>query len=260
MGTTKSLGSKEEFDKFYTTETNVDFCLSKLDLAYYDYIIEPSAGNGSFSKKIKNCIALDIMPEDESIVKQDFLKYTPNFNGNILVVGNPPFGNNSSLAIKFFNHSAEFCNTIAFIIPKSFRKVSVQNKLNKFFWLREDFDINNTFLLKGEEYSVPCCFQIWEKRNEERKIFKYTPIEEIDFVDRSNADFRVQRVGGNSGKAFNNLIGSDQSNYFIKNKSSVSTENLIKIINSIEFNDINNTSGPRSLSKLEFIEKLKNYL
>ena len=36
-------------------------------------IIEPSAGNGSFSSQIK-CTAYDIEPEDEGIIKADFLQ------------------------------------------------------------------------------------------------------------------------------------------------------------------------------------------
>lgn len=35
-------------------------------------IIEPSAGNGSFSSQIK-CTDYDIEPEDEGIIKADFL-------------------------------------------------------------------------------------------------------------------------------------------------------------------------------------------
>jgi hypothetical protein len=44
-----------------------------LNISNYDCIIEPSAGEGSFSKNIKhnNIISLDIEPEDDSIIKMD---------------------------------------------------------------------------------------------------------------------------------------------------------------------------------------------
>ena len=45
-------------------------------------------------------------------------------------LGNPPFGKNCSLAIKFFNKAAEFADLIAFIIPRTFKRISIQNKLN----------------------------------------------------------------------------------------------------------------------------------
>ena len=60
-----------------------------------------------------------------------------------MTVGNPPFGKFSSLVIKFFNHSDEWSDVIAFIISKTFRKISVQNKLNKYFKLVLDKDIPN---------------------------------------------------------------------------------------------------------------------
>ena len=62
---------------------------------------------------------------------QDFLKYFPHSNtfNKIHVIGNPPFGRQSSLAIKFIRHSAKFCNTISFILPKSFKKDSMRNKV-----------------------------------------------------------------------------------------------------------------------------------
>ena len=37
----------------------------------------------------------------------------------------PPFGKVSSLAIRFFNKCAQFSDVIAFIIPRTFNKVSV---------------------------------------------------------------------------------------------------------------------------------------
>ena len=127
---------KEGLDKFYTIPSIVDKCIndiqSKYDFNNFDLIIEPSAGNGSFFTKIPPTvkkIGIDI-------IEQDFFNYIPDDNKkNILVIGNPPFGKVSSLAIKFFNHASNWSNVIAFIIPRTFRRISVQNKLNKNFHL-----------------------------------------------------------------------------------------------------------------------------
>ena len=112
-------------------------CITKVfelyDKSKLDLIIEPSAGNGSFYNQIEfnDKVGIDISPENENIKKMDFFDYKPpEDKKNILVIGNPPFGKISSIAIKFFNHSANWSNIIAFIIPKTFRRPSVQNRLN----------------------------------------------------------------------------------------------------------------------------------
>lgn len=148
---------KVNLEQFFTTVENAKFCLSYLDLLNYDIIIEPSAGNGSFS----NCIAYDIDPKDSKIIKQDFLKLnTEQFNNKkILTVGNPPFGRQSSSAIKFINKAAEFSDTIAFILPKSFKKERLINKLNEHLFLEDIIELPNTlFYFENSKFEIPCSF------------------------------------------------------------------------------------------------------
>jgi len=153
-------------DKFYTKETIVDLCLLQISLQEYESIIEPSAGNGSFSKKIK-CYAFDLEPEEETIIKANFFEIDlSKFNSPILIIGNPPFGKRSKLAIDFFNKSAEFASTIAFILPLQFRKWSVQSKLNENFILETDINIpENSFFYGNKSFDINCCFQIWHNKN-----------------------------------------------------------------------------------------------
>ena len=109
---------KHYLDKFYTKPKIVDMCLSAIDLSEFNTIIEPSAGNGAFSNKIDNCIALDIQPDNDNIIKQDYLNFNPlmyKICGKVLVIGNPPFGNGSSLVFKFFRQS-QYADCIAFIL------------------------------------------------------------------------------------------------------------------------------------------------
>lgn len=69
-----------------------------------------------------------------------------------------------------FNKAAEFAQTIAFILPKSFRKDSIQNRLSLDFILVKDIEIPNTiFTLPTEQQiEVPCVFQIWQRTDEPR--------------------------------------------------------------------------------------------
>ena len=115
-------------EKFYTNKQTVNGCITQFNLVMKDYnfskendvIIEPSAGNGAFiegcNRICNNCLFYDIEPEHNDIVKQDYLAFDysniqQKYN-NIHIIGNPPFGRQSSLAIKFIRYSALFCNSI----------------------------------------------------------------------------------------------------------------------------------------------------
>lgn len=60
-------------EKFYTKSDIAKTCIKQVtNLAEFDTIIEPSAGSGAFSSQIEKCIAYDIEPENDGIIKQDF--------------------------------------------------------------------------------------------------------------------------------------------------------------------------------------------
>ena len=95
-------------DKFYTKPESVKIVIEFLPkITSRDLVIEPRAGNGSFSNilkaKFKNVIAIDIEPEAEDIIVADFLTYDFDIKKyrKIHCVGNPPFGRQSTLARKF---------------------------------------------------------------------------------------------------------------------------------------------------------------
>ena len=124
----------KDLDKFYThpdiAKTFVDKINEMFPLNQYDMVIEPSAGSGNILQYLPtNSIGLDLEPEGDNIVKQDFFKYDPGYhplinNIRIAAVGNPPFGRQSSIARKFIKHICS-CNktrSISFILPKSFKK------------------------------------------------------------------------------------------------------------------------------------------
>lgn len=263
---TKSNGQKDSLDRFYTPEDIVLQCLSLLDLNQFDCIIEPSAGTGNFSKYLPNCFAYDIAPEAEDIVQADWLKIDKSqFDeySNILVCGNPPFGEQNQLAIKFFNESAKFADVIAFILPLSFKKDSIQNRLSLEFWLDKEIILNDCpFLLKNQQkIIVPCVFQIWKKQKTLRKKKRLKTVSQyLTFTTKDKADFRIQRVGGNAGKASFDLDRAVSSNYFIKNTSSLSNEDFVNLINQLTFPSISFTVGPKSLSKGELIAIIEEKL
>lgn len=263
-GTTKSLGNKHKLDKFYTKEEVVKDLICKLDIRKYSVIIEPSAGSGAFSSALGDLKedstrleSYDLEPEGEGIIKQDWLLLdkTSYKDEKVLVVGNPPFGNNGSLAMKFIKESSKIADCIAFILPRGFRKESVKNRIPLDFWLVHEEDVPlDSFELEGGDYHVPCVFQVWEKREVKReKVVRDKNSDYIKFVSKEDADFRIQRVGGNAGKAFINLGASTSSNYFVKNTSRYDTEEFIKKINKTIIPSVDHTTGPRSVSKGELV-------
>lgn len=263
-GTTKSNGQKNATDKFYTNPEIAKMCLEAIPggIDSFDLSIEPSAGSGSFSSLVEGCVAFDLVPEGEGIVQQDWLHYEKDRDDQekVLVFGNPPFGQQNSLAVKFINHASMFADSIAFILPLSFKKPSVQNRLNKNLHLSFELVLpKNSFTLDGEPYNVPCVFQVWEYRadeiREKEAIVRpsgYSFVRQDDIVD-----FSVQRVGGRAGFAdMAWMTKSIQSNYFIKldeQRSKEQVETLVALVNNAEFPSRNHSVGPRSLSKNEVV-------
>jgi len=256
---TSSNLEKDKFDRFYTKPSVVDKLLKEVAIEDYDVVVEPSAGTGSWSSKIEDCVAIDIAPEHPDIEKGDFLKDDFLFDkmkkeNSIIVIGNPPFGRMGNQALKFINKASEFANTIAFILPRSFRKESLQRKVNKNFWIVKDIDLfdrkNPSFIFKGEDYFAPCVFQVWERRDEERDVSvkKIDPIG-FEYVKKENANLVVRRVGGKAGTAYKDKIEerSIPPNYFLWVDD---VDKIADAINNHPFN-IYDTVGPESLTKGE---------
>jgi hypothetical protein len=235
-----------------------------------DLIIEPSAGNGSFIRGIKlltnNFRFYDIEPDNDEIIKQDYLLYDygdiKEGLHKIHIIGNPPFGRQSSLAIKFIKKSCEFCDSISFILPKSFKKDSLKKSFPLNFHLVFEIDLPcKSFLVDGVEYNVETIFQIWEKRDVKRTINKKLEPLNFTFVSKTeNPDISFRRVGVNAGKIDEQIDEkSIQSHYFIKFTNGKYTTDTINKLSAITF-EFNNTVGPRSISKQELIFKFNPLL
>lgn len=180
-----------QLDKFYTKENVAkqcyDFLIDEYPEVETKMFLEPSAGNGAFLPYLKNYVALDIKPENDLITKQDFLLFSSE-KKDFITIGNPPFGNRSKLAIDFFNKASEISNIIAFIVPVSFMKWSVQKELNNDFALVNYFYLEpESFLADGQPFSVRTIFQIWVNKkstyykNKNLRLLSSPPIKHEDF-------------------------------------------------------------------------------
>ena len=269
MSNKQNKGLKRNtIDKYYTKDTTVNLCIElikqHITINDNDLIIEPSAGNGSFIEEIKtissNYLFYDLEPQNEEIEKRDYLDYDEtdiqSKYDNIHIIGNPPFGRQSSLAIKFIKKSCNFCDSVSFILPKSFKKESLKKTFPLNFHLIIETDLpERSFLVDGVEHDVPCVFQIWKKMEYNRNVSPKLEPSGFVFVEKiEDPDISFRRVGVNAGKIDTNIIKNIQSHYFIKfTNNKPLTENIHNLskINYI----FNNTVGPKSISKQELIKE-----
>ena len=183
--------AKINLDKYYTDTNLAKYCIEKTkeiigedDITEY---LEPSAGNGSFSLQIKDCLAYDIEPEHESIIKQNFLELDLPYKKGRLIIGNPPFGERNNLSRSFYNKSVELGDYISFILP-----ISQYNNVDSLY----KFDLIHSEVLPAIEYSgikINCCLNIYKRpKNRLNKKPKY------------NSDlFDLKRTGDDGFEEFN---------------------------------------------------------
>jgi len=265
---------KEGLDKFYTIPAIATHCIDLVANHYswsdWDLVVEPSAGNGVFLTRIptEKRIGIDISPAHSSIIEKDFLTYTPsNEIKNILVIGNPPFGRISSVAIKFFNHSAKWAKVIAFIVPRTFRRISVQNKLNRDFHLIYDEDIPIKPCSFEPPIQAKCCFQIWEKQDIKREMvtlqtthddWDFLPLGPKDDNDQPTppvgADFVIRAYGGKCGeiKEEDLEILRPKSWHWIK--SNIDKEELKRRFERIDYSLSVDTARQNSIGRGELVK------
>lgn len=275
MATKQTKGlNRNTVDKYYTKDVVVELCLNlvkkHMQIKTDDLIVEPSAGNGSFIAGIKsltsNFIFYDLEPDNDEITKQDYLLcdhgIMKNAFSKIHVMGNPPFGRQSSMAIKFIKKSCEFCDSVSFILPKSFKKDSLKKTFPLNFHMIFEIDLpEKSFLVDGVEHDVPCVFQMWEKKNLNRIVNEKLEPNNFMFVEKTeNPDISFRRVGVNAGVIDEKIDEkSVQSHYFIKFTNKKSTNDNMNKLSTINY-DFNNTVGPKSISKQELIFKFNPLL
>jgi len=271
--------TKNSLDQFYTKE-NISLILynkilNLINIHEYDIHLEPSAGTGSFFRIMdeNKRIGLDIEPKYENIRKINFFDYVPIENKSYIVIGNPPFGKNSSLAIQFFNKSAEFANCIAFIIPRTFKRVSVQNKLDLNFKMIYNEDLPLKPCCFQPKMSAKCCLQIWIKSNSPRtKIIYEKTHEDFEFIKHgpkdinnqptppNNADFALKAYGTNCGEILDHDLQNLRPKSWHWIKSKIDVEVLKYRFNQLDYSMSKDTVRQDSLGQQELIHLYKIYI
>ena len=172
-------------------------------------VLEPAGGTGAFIEAVQavgvnKVISFDIEPLHELVTKGNFLEQEIK-EGNLITISNPPFGRNNSLSIPFFNHAALVSDAICFIVPRSWRKWSVTNRLDLGFELAFDLDIEIDYadaegLPLSNKTHLATCFQIWKKTDSPRALVRVTDKGIIEKVSPEQADVSLTIFGYGCGK------------------------------------------------------------
>jgi predicted RNA methylase len=178
-------------------------------------VLEPAGGTGSFVQAAKEAgaskvISFDIEPKADGVLRADFLDAQLNYLANAITISNPPFGRNNSLSIPFFNKAAKHSDVIAFIVPRSWRKWSVLNRLDLNFHLIHDEDLAIDYVdEKGasvwQKARLKTCFQVWQRRDRLREIVKIADFGLVSKSKPEDADVAITVFGYGCGKVRTNF-------------------------------------------------------
>ena len=171
-------------DQFYTKPEVAKHCCHKfhsvaenlnINLSGY-WMIEPAAGCGNFYRLLppRRRIGIDLAPREGTLIQADYLRWSPgNKNGKFIVIGNPPFGLRGHLALQFINHSADFADMVAFILPQLFDSDGKGVPAKR---VHSRYQLAHTERLKPDSFEKPdgstvdvsTVFQVWTAVNQDR--------------------------------------------------------------------------------------------
>ena len=250
------LGSARELDQFYTRPDVATrlYTVFALHCPVAEcLLVEPSAGYGAFYRVMPlGSIAVDIAPRCQGVIRYNFLRFEVQSYRPIAILGNPPFGRNSSLAVRFFNHAATQATYIGFILPRTFLKASIVNRLDRSFHLVHVEDVEaDAFVFEGKPYHVPTVFMIWKREAGLRAVRpEIRSHADFKFTKRDHADFAIRRIGANAGKVLPAKDASLSSHLFIKGRVKGTMKKLRKAFAKAAAN----TAGCPSLTQPEVVE------
>lgn len=238
----KQNSNKLRLDKYYTSK---ELAKHLIETTYriigkdnISEIIEPSAGNGSFSSQIENCIAYDIEPENDGIIKQNFLELNLPYKKGRLFIGNPPFGDRNRLSVQFFKQCISMGDYIAFILPIS--QLNNNQQMYEFDLIHSE-DLGSVFFT---DRKIKVCFNIYRRpknklnkkpKNESKHITIYEVRNQNKPIPE-DYDLSICAWGA-VGKSFNPNKKRYAKEFFIKVKNKSKKDEILKIFESTDWCD-----------------------
>jgi predicted RNA methylase len=267
LGNTRTTGKEQYYTPIETANTIVARLVAgRPDLLKRTWI-EPAGGTGNFIKALEGIgvsrtISYDIEPHHARVVRGSFLDQRLSTTGAVSV-GNPPFGRNNSLSVPFFNHCAKYSDYICFIVPKSWRKWSVSNRLALNFHLIDDYDLSINYEdVMGHQLSTKSVLrtivQTWERRSTERSIMRVEDRGVVMRATPATADVSLTIFGFSCGTVkteFERIPNTTQM--FLK----LGHPRALEALQAVDFSRFfNNTAYTEALSLPEINFLLNEYI
>lgn len=259
--------SRIKNDKYYTSTKLAKYCIDKtfeiINTDNISEIVEPSAGQGSFSSQIPNCIAYDIEPEAEGVVEQDFLTMDLGYKKGRVFIGNPPFGDRMNLAQKFFRKCIEEGDYVAFILPIS--QLWNENSLYQ-------FDLIHSEDLGKQIYSdrkLHCCFNIYKRpENGELKPKKKDILRDVTIIRQDSTRYKKEKEydlrmcywgNGSAGKILKDGESYSAEYKIIINNPEIK-EQVIQILNEVDWWEELNCIAMLKIQQFHIKKVLRKYI
>lgn len=211
----------------------------------------------------KPYLAYDIEPEDDRIIKQDFLELDIKYKKGRCIIGNPPFGRSMNLARQFYNKSIKIADYIAFILP--IKQLDNNYTLHKFDLIySEDLGLH-----KYTDRELHCCFNIYKRPKNGLNKRPQTKLKDIDIISSDprqkiifkeiEADLEIVGWGASVGKIIKeNEKYCDTYKIIIKNKEL--KDEIIHCFKKVDwYKEVNFITTPR-INKYHIIKVLKKYI
>lgn len=262
--------AKIQHDKYYTPQHIVDLVMRRVEdvigLENITEFIEPSAGDGSFLDSLYETgiptKAYDLYPEREDIVEQDYLELDLEYEKSRCVIGNPPFGFMTKLAISFFNKSVSLCDYIAFVLPISFK-----DNVKQIY----KFDLIHSEDLGLREYSemdVHCCLNIYKRpinglnksKIKKIKLNKDVKITEIRLGNKICTDYDYAICSwGSIGKVITEPNTRQYAKeFYIKINNDKYKKDILNLLKTVEWNKEYKMTATPNLLQWQVYKYLKD--
>ena len=255
-------------EQYYTPSVIARQCVERMKLHIppdSHTWLEPAGGRGSFIDALHDSgetqvISYDIEPKHPLVSHTiNYLDESISHLHPCVTLTNPPFGRCNSLSVPFFNKCATVSTHIGFIVPKSWRKWSVINKLHPNFHIIHDEELRVNYesdieTSKGHLHTV---FQIWERRDSIRKKITVEDRHYFTKVTPTDADVALTVFGRRSGTVETQFVRApNTTKMFLK----LSHPSVLNALHNVDYSRFyNNVAFIQSLSTVEIRYLLNDY-
>jgi len=266
-GNTRVTGKEQYYTPKKVAEAIFERIISKNPDLSKSVFLEPAGGTGVFIEVAKSygfdsVVSMDIEPKHPEVALGDFLKSDLEIE-NAICITNPPFGRNNALSVPFFNKAAEYSDLIAFIVPKSWHKWSVLNRLDLNFHMVDSWDLHIDYQDdRGFEShgvgNLKTCVQVWRRQEIPRTKVSVPDYGIIQKTTHEEADVSLTIFGYGCGTVRTDFPRrKNTTQMFLKLEHPMALEAL----QSVDFSRFyNNTAYTEALSIKEINYLLNEYL